>query len=409
MPDNLYLRLGTAEVEWLLLDDISDVVRVRGKGSFEEFVEMTADLTWSGGVYAMIPGENVLLTSAAVPSKQKRQILQAVPYMVEERLATEVEDCHFAIGDRREDGEIGVAVLDHDYLATWLARLKEANIYPRSITPDVLLVPRESAATVMVDGERVLVRTGTTGGFCVEKSLFPTIATLLTNTQRAGLTVLVHPDEEEQAQLQLTQIHLEGDKEPDVRKLEYTPFEALCRHYDRDALNLLQGEFRVEEETGTNTGAWRSAAILAGCAFLLHLLLVTAQGIYLDVKGRHYEARATELYRDVFPNDRNVRDMRRRWQAHLSGQPTDGSADFLNLFRQTAKNLPGSRLVLNNVNYNESRGDMILQLQAPNSDQLVAFSQTLSKIGLQADVGTISQDADRVNGSIKVSLGGGRS
>ena len=52
-------------------------------------------------------------------------------------------------------------------------------------------------------------------------------------------------------------------------------------------------------------------------------------------------------------------------------------------------------------------GDLILQLTATQSDHLVQFSQTLNKVGLDADIGTISQYEDSVRGSIKIRGFGG--
>lgn len=407
MAEDLYLRLFDDQLEWLLLDETSDVVRIRGKGTLDEFARLTEDLDWSGSVYAMLAGESVLLTSAAVPSKQRRQILQAVPYAVEEKLATDVDECHFAIGDRRDSGEVNVAVVERKLLAGWLERLNDKGIYPRMLAIDTLLVPYESATTVLVDGERVLVRTGSHSGFAFEKTLFTTIISMLDAEQTTDIGILVHPEEREALALELSQIEAESETAPRVRELEMSSFETLCRNFRQDTLDLLQGEFKVEEEHTRSSNVWRSAAILTGCAFLLHLMLITGQGVYLDVKGRQYESSARALYEEVFPADSNVRDIRRRWQAHLSGEPSGAEGAFMDLFAQTAKHLPGSNLVLNNVNYNQSRGDMILQLQAADSKQLVLFVQTLTKTGLNASVGTINQDGELVSGSIKVRIAGG--
>lgn len=409
MSENLFLRIIGEGLEWLLLDSASGVVRIRGKGSLDEFAEMTSDITWSGGVYVMLGGESVLLSGAKVPSKQRRQLLQAVPYMVEEQLATDVEDCHFAIGDRRADGEVSVAVVDKGWLKYWLSRLNGVGIDPDVVAVDVLMVPMASAATVMVDGQRILIRTGAFSGYSIERSLMTTAVSLLDERQRGDLTVLVHPDERDELQLQLSELQAEIAATPEITELDYAPFETLCRNFDRSTLNLLQGEFEIESQSRDSSGAWRTAAILAGCAFLLHLLLVAGQAVYLDIQARQYEAEAKALYNEVFPNDRNIRDMRRRWQAHLSGDSSGISGDFMALFKDTAKHLPGSNLVLNNVNYNAGRGDMILQLEASRSEQLVRFAQSLSELGLDADIGTISQEQDGVNGSIKVRSAGSAS
>jgi type II secretory pathway component PulL len=80
----------------------------------------------------------------------------------------------------------------------------------------------------------------------------------------------------------------------------------------------------------------------------------------------------------------------------------------MSLLEEAASRIPGSKLVIQNINYNESRGDLILQLTAPLSEQLVSFSEGLSRAGLRAEIGTISQDEDSVRGTIKIKSQGGR-
>jgi type II secretory pathway component PulL len=102
MAENLFLRLCRLEpgeapqpkepqLEWMLLDETSGIVRFKGQGSVAEFAALRDQLIFGGRTYVMIQGEDVLLTSAVVPSKQARQILQAVPYVIEEQLASDVE------------------------------------------------------------------------------------------------------------------------------------------------------------------------------------------------------------------------------------------------------------------------------------------------------------------------------
>jgi general secretion pathway protein L len=147
----------------------------------------------------------------------------------------------------------------------------------------------------------------------------------------------------------------------------------------------------------------------------LHLSLLLGQGIYLDLTGDQYALEVNTLYGEVFPNDRNdrndrnVRDVRRRWGAHINGGGGLDDGQFLSLFRETAAQLPGSKLTVNNINYNKSRGDLILQLTAAQSEHLVSFSELLNKIGLQAEIGTISQQDDSVRGSVKIKSFGGAS
>ena len=142
MAENLFLRLGRVNgedhLEWLLLDEASGIIRLRGEGNRQAFTQISTSVDISGETYVMLRGEDILLTSAKVPSKQPRQILQAVPFIVEESLAQDVEDCHFAIGDRNSAGDVNVAIIDRELLQQRLNLLKELLIQPSIITCDVL-------------------------------------------------------------------------------------------------------------------------------------------------------------------------------------------------------------------------------------------------------------------------------
>ena len=408
MAEDLFLRLSETKTEWMLLDKGSGIVRFRGEGDFNELTELVADMALSGSTYVMLCGEEILLTSAVIPSKQKRQILQAVPFMVEESLATDIAECHFAIGDRNENGDVRVAIIEKTRLEYWLDCLQDAGLKPDVLTVDTLSVPHQSGCTILVDGDRALIKFGVSSGFAIETNLVATSVDLLADEAKENIRLLVHESQKETIELIVSQINAEQDADIEIVELEYLPFEFLSRSFDTQAINLLQGEFKVDRKGDSGEGAWRSVAILAGCAFVLHIALLLGRGMYFDLTASQFEAETQALYSEVFPNDRNVRDIRRRWQWHINQGSSDNGGEFLSLFGETVQNIPGSNLVLNNVNYNESRGDLILQLETSRSELLILFSQTLTKLGLNAEIGTINQGEDSVRGSIKVKALGAR-
>ena len=412
MAENLFLRLGEHQsqinIEWMLLDEASGIVRFRGEGQFDEFVELVADLELSGSTYVMLRGEEVFLTRAMIPSKQQRQILQAVPFMVEESLAADIDECHFAIGNKDGSGNTAVAVIDRQRLQYWLERLQEAGITSNFLTVDTLSVPYDSGCSILIDGERVLVRTDELQGFCIESDLLATSVGLLSDDEKENVILMVHESAREATELTVAQINAEQENSVAVTELEYEPFESLCRGFNKKAINLLQGEFKVEVAGSSQRGAWRAVAVLCVCAFGLQILSLLGQGMYLNLKADELEAESRALYAEIFPSDRNVRDIKRRWNSHLGQVGGTDRNDFLSLFAGTAKHLPGSDLVLNNVNFNEKQGELVLQLETAGNDQeLIQFIQTLTKLGMVAEIGTINQGEDSVKGSVKVkSLGG---
>jgi len=414
MAENLFLRLSERELEgesfnyfeWMLLDETSGVVRFRGEGSQEEFHGLAADLEVTGRTIVMIHGEEVLLTDAVVPSKQQRQILQAVPFVVEEALATDVETCHFAIGARNAAGSVSVAVIDHERMSHWWNALQDVGIEPNHLTVDLLAVPHSAACSVFVDGDRTMIRFGHNQGVCAATEMLATTLGLLADEAKVSTEVTVSPSQLDALSLQFDQMNTELESPAQIIELEYSAFESLCRGFDKSVINLLQGEFKVEVRQVRQSGAWRSVAILAGCAFLLHLFVVMGQAVYLDLQAKQMDIEARALYAEIYPSDRNVRDMRRRWQNHLRSEGA-ATGEFMTLFVETTKNIPGASLILSNANYNDSRGDLVLQLEASRSEQLISFAETLNKMGLEAEIGTINQADDAVRGSVKVKMLGG--
>jgi len=416
MAENLFLRLGRVNgedhLEWLLLDEASGIIRLRGEGNRQAFAQISTSVDISGETHVMLRGEDILLTAAKVPSKQPRQILQAVPFIVEESLAQDVEDCHFAIGDRNSAGDVNVAIIDRELLQQRLNLLKELLIQPSTITCDVLQLnalqknagqaEQENSCQVLLEADRALIRYSQDLGVAVPAHSLAMALTLVPQEKKSQLYIGMSDPDDEAFALTLAQINAELPAPAQITALDYHPFEQLCRHFDTAAINLLQGQFRVEIKRASRPGSWRSVAILAACVFAVHVLLMLGQGLYFGGKADRLEAEALALYTDVFPNDRNVRDLKRRWRAHLGESNTASGAVFLDLFAGAAKLLPAGSVTLNNVNYNESRGDLVLQLETARSDGLIAYSQTLDKAGYDAVIGTINQGDESVKGSVKI-------
>jgi len=356
-------------------------------------------------VVVLLPGEQVLLTTAMVPSRQPRQIMQALPYIVEEKIAVDVDICHFALGQKNNVGAYTVAVTDLERMRNLLDMLRQAGIEPAFVTTDTLLARHGSKTTVTVEGERAHIRLEDGSGFSLPSEQMAFAIDLL---EEPG-DIDVHLPLAYTEKLNIQIVQLQATSSVSIVEEAEEGLALLMPMFDPQVLNLLQGEFETKREISNGVLVWKSAAILAVSTFLLHISLLLGQGIYLDLAGDQYALEVNTLYGEVFPNDRNVRDVRRRWGAHINGGGGLDDGEFLSLFRETAAQLPGSKLTVNNINYNESRGDLILQLTAAQSGHLVSFSELLNKIGLQAEIGTISQQDDSVRGSVKIKSFGGAS
>ncbi len=401
MPETFYLRvlpLDPPEAQWLLMDTASREVRLRGTGPLSELHERLQDVTIEGELVLLLPGESVFVTRTKVPSRQPRQIEQAVPFLVEDMVASDVETLHFATGERDGDSLL-VAAIDNQVLESTLQAL--VPFTPGKCVPDLLLVPTTHSINVLLDDDRAHIRLADGTGLSSGIDQLPLLLSLLKEEDELAVYATVEAADRHEVVL----ASLADRKRVDI-VVEDSVFEFLASQVSKDSLTLLQGKHQVAEPASEHRTMWLNVAILSGCALFLHLVLSFGQGVYLGIQADQLRVEAESLYSEVFPRDRNVRDIRRRWSAHLRGgaDVTDG---FLTAFGQVAEFIPGSNLQLQNVNFNESRGDLVLQMVAGQSEQLVLFAETLTKSGITAEIGTISQEQDGVRGSVKVRVGEG--
>jgi general secretion pathway protein L len=117
----------------------------------------------------LVPVEDCLLLEADVAARSREQLLRAVPFAVEDQLAEPVEGLHFsAVPHPRGHGQLVVAVR-RERLQGWLDDLAARGLRPDRVLVDALLLPLvEGAASVLADGERILVRTGVARAFATD-------------------------------------------------------------------------------------------------------------------------------------------------------------------------------------------------------------------------------------------------
>ena len=108
----------------------------------------------------LVPGTDVLLAEPDVPVKAGAKLPQLVPYALEEQLADDIDDLHFAIGKRTGDSHrVPVAVVTRALLDEWLATLRGAGLEPEALYADSELLPQNPGqAVALLEEDAVFVR-----------------------------------------------------------------------------------------------------------------------------------------------------------------------------------------------------------------------------------------------------------
>lgn len=406
MVENLTVRFFPDSVDWIFQDKNGRCLS-SGKGQLEEmFVDQPLDEV-SFKVSGILAGEQVLLTSITVPSKPTRQIIQVVPYLAEEQLASDVEDCFFAIGKRTGD-ELSIAVVDRAWFEGVLDSLKAVNLSPlvMAVETDLLSLPDQSA--IYIDDERAHLLLSARKGLSTEIDQLSQLVTLTSPELSETVSVVRFVDDHPKVELVLDEIAT-----LDTLNLVHESQPGSCLEYmasriNSSSLDMLQGPYAVRKKQN-GSGSWLKTVVWATLGVLLfQFCLMLAEGIYINNQAEALATESEKLYRSVHPRDKSISNMRRRWNGHLGQVNPSAKTGFMGLLSQAAAAIRANGLEIQNINYNESRGDLVFQLEAQRSEQLMLYVERLSDQGMDAEIGTISQDDGRVRGSIRIRSGGGR-
>ncbi|MGH8173467.1 MAG: type II secretion system protein GspL, partial [Rhodanobacteraceae bacterium] len=154
MPDRLLLRLQSGgDATWLRQAADGRVASPSTRG-----LPPASALAGDAEIVVLVPAEHVLLTEAKVAARTRTQLLQALPFAIEDQLLAPVEDLHFAAS--AEVGEtVGVAVVARTALRAWLDRLAESGIQPDVLLPESLALPIAPAtASALIEDAHAVVR-----------------------------------------------------------------------------------------------------------------------------------------------------------------------------------------------------------------------------------------------------------
>ena len=86
-------------------------------------------------VIVLVPAGDTSTLTCDLPAKGAR-LRAALPFALEEQVADEIENLHFAAGNRRSGGELPVVVVAHDRMNAWLEQLRDAGIKPARLVPE---------------------------------------------------------------------------------------------------------------------------------------------------------------------------------------------------------------------------------------------------------------------------------
>lgn len=346
-----WLTADQTECEWLIKGARPE------RGTLAELAARAA----GHRLVLIAPGEAVTLTQARVASRQRSTLLKAIPYALEDSLAEDVEDLHFAAGPVAAGGTVPVAIVRHEVLQGWLSACTGVGITPSVVVPAPLLLPHQDDIwSVLVENNQALVRNDTWRGFATDREnldLLLNLALSEAGEQRPQALQVWGT-----ASLELT------DPAIDVRYQDALshPLEIFANGYHDDTrINLLQGPYSRQAHLGRWLRPWRAAAALAGVWLGLQLVFQVVEYQQLGREQELLQAQMAEVYKEAVPGARKVINPRVQLENWLREQRQSTGAQqagFLELLYQGGQVMTAfDEVALRGLRYKENQLDIDLE------------------------------------------------
>ncbi len=408
MVRQLLIRLYGGElteetrVQWIVYEP------GQGSGSVSQgTLREAAPYTLGARVSLLVPGEQVLLTSVQVPNMNRQRLIKAIPFALEEQLLGDPEEQHYALGKQEGDGDMPVAVAALSTMSKWHQTLVAAGIQGHYMSADCLALPWQNGSwSVLLEGDRVLVRTGPQSGLVCDKDNLLVILRLAlkeAQNQEQGpeRMVVFHAPAEDSASLAdlCKELDLQLQDEPfegSVLGLMASALETL------PAINLLQGDFSRRVRLDKFWQPWRAtAAILAGL-LILRFSANIVDYFVLSQRSDNLQAQIEQVYKTALPTAKGV-PSRNRVQQRLNqlkgGESTQG---FLALLAECGDVLRAADgLYIRSTRFKE--GQLDFDLDVRDLQTLDKLKQDLIKrTGAAVEIQTASTRGDRVETRLQI-------
>lgn len=401
MATTLLIHIREPQRDWacwgLVNHDDPTQVEALGSGSLAE----AAAAAQGQRSLIALGSRAITLTRAQVPGNGGKRTRAAIPYALEEQLADDVEELHFALGPVGSDGGYPVAVVARATVQQLLADCAEHGLYPRQVVPDVLLLPPGDSDEweVLQSADDLLVRQGNYGGlWCPADSAELMLGRLLREVGVDGPT-------------QITFYLEPGQEPPEVDTLVervdvQSSVEALARGLSAPQIDLLQGEFNQSAEMGKLWKPWRLPAALAACLLLLDIGTSVLQNNRLVAQEADQRAQMEALLKQAFPEIKRVRDPISRMRSELRKLKTGGAKGelmpFVAALSQALQGVPGT--AIKSVNFRNGRADV--EMQTDSLQTLDKIKQSLdSTQRIKATIQSANQQGGSVRGRLRIEAG----
>lgn len=405
MSDDLILQArADGRVFWSVIERQSGVRREGGVIAAGEPVAVTgADAVTR--TLCLLPSEQLFASRIELAARGDAEARQAAPFMIEDELASRLEDTSVVVGPREETGQRWVFAAASDTVAGWLDRLGPALVRPVHTLPDCLVIGDPSAGLSLYDrGDVVLYQygedarlPGKAAGGAVDPQIFGRLASALVRQAGTG-RIAVSPS-----------LGLTGENFTTLRTGELDLAASALPEALVQALPSLFGEKWLS--TLDWKSVWmlmRRASLLAACAVFGFAALLGGEAMYFKSQAQRFDAASVALFQYAVPEvTRRVvpAEAERILQTRIAGLGGGDASSFLQLTAALAELVAeNDRVRIDRLRFDQARGELSVSAIYTDFSDFDGLSQQAARLGLQLRDGGARESDGGIEGEFVVAI-----
>jgi len=349
-----------------------------------------------------VPAADVTLYALEIGAGERKHIGKSLPFMLEERLAADVDDLHFAWAIEGKT-QLIAAVCSRGKMLEWQAALAECAPVAHWVPEPLLLPWQEGEWSLLIEQSTAIVRTGAFAGYGIELELLPAMlqATLDETPQPPRAVVVYGQNQENDCALVPAAI---ADR-IQWRRGEL-PQALLLAELPSRSFNLLQGEFAIHLPLARWWKQWRAVAAVVALAFCVNLMATYAEFSSLARENETLRLAVEQSYRKAYPRGALVdaeKQLNRQLAALRGSGQTSGFVSLINRVGEVITRYPGTQIA--SINYNDKGDEVRMNITASDFEAVEDIRAAMNKAGLSAKMESSNVQGERVRARMRIGAG----
>ncbi len=366
-----------------------------------------------------------------INSGQKKHLGTALPYLVEESLAQDIEAMHIVHGFPTKDLQVSVAAIPHASLQSLLALFEEIQLAPNRVLSEMqFLMPDAHCTTLLLDNDAAMVSMPSSEGVTLSYEALPLIFpehadheisdTLTapvdeTAPQQPVQVKVYYPDNQlciPAAQVEeISGLLHERGYPVETFPLAESIFALFAGRYfafrkKNQLIDFRQGVYKCRRRSNRFARRWWPVGAVAACWLVLELGLCATKGFVYQQQAESLWDESIKSYLSVFPNDRQAQQAKARQQRSFNiKQIMENRLKNLNTQSTETPFLPMLQalsgvvdsvdtkvgLEPRSLDFNEVSGLLVYEFSAKNLEAVNQFLDQLNASDLSGKLDNASQ------------------